>query len=175
MRVGVFAGIATMICATNVYAAAALPPPACTGAENHQFDFWIGRWDVYPTTAPDKLVAHSLIESRYAGCAIRENWMPLVSGGDGGSLSTYVPAKKAWRQFWTDSSNAAVDFTGGWDGKSMILTGTWPQPGHPTQMTRMTYTKLADGSVEQAGTSSDDGGKTWQPSFDFIYRPSKAQ
>jgi hypothetical protein len=42
-------------------------------------------------------------------------------------------------------------------------------------MTRMTYTKLADGSVEQAGTSSDDGGKTWQPSFDFIYRPSKAQ
>jgi len=152
---------------------ATTPPPACTASQNHQFDFWVGHWDVYPKAHPQKLVAHSLIESRYAGCAVRENWMPLVSGGDGGSLSTFVPAKKEWRQFWVDSSNAAVDFTGGWDGKSMVLTGEWPQPGHPDQLTRMTYAKLADGSVEQAGTSSDDGGKSWQPSFDFIYRPAK--
>ena len=23
------------------------PPPACTAAEHHQFDFWIGQWDVW--------------------------------------------------------------------------------------------------------------------------------
>ena len=58
-------------------------------------------------------------------------------------------------------------------GKAMVLTGVWPQPGHPTQMTRMTYAPLADGSVEQSGVTSDDNGKTWQPSFDLIYVRAK--
>jgi hypothetical protein len=55
----------------------------------------------------------------------------------------------------------------------MVLTGLWPQPGHPRQMTRMTYRRLADGSVEQLGVTSDDNGKTWQPGFDFVYRKAR--
>jgi hypothetical protein len=153
-------------------ALAAPPPSGCTSPESRQFDFWVGHWDVFRKAAPTQLVAHSLIEKLYAGCAIRENWMPL-SGGDGGSLSAYVPEKKMWRQFWLDTSGAAVDFFGGWNGKSMVITGVWPQPGKPRQQTRMTYTKLADGSVEQAGVTSDDNGKSWQPGFDLIYRRAK--
>jgi hypothetical protein len=34
----------------------------------------------------------------------------------------------------------------------------------------MTYRPHADGSVQQTGETSNDGGKTWQPSFDLIYR-----
>ncbi|MBI5941813.1 MAG: hypothetical protein HY859_15460, partial [Caulobacterales bacterium] len=71
-------------------------PPACATPEYRQFDFWVGRWDVYPT-GQDKLVAHSLIERLYGGCAIRENWMP-VQGGGGGSLNNYVAGEKGWRQ-----------------------------------------------------------------------------
>ena len=99
--------------------------------------------------------------------------MPLTNSG-GGSLSTYDASKHTWRQFWTDNQNGAVDFTGGWDGKAMVLTGEWPQPGHPGQITRMSYARLSDGSVRQWGLTSDDHGKTWQPSFDFIYRKSKS-
>ena len=69
-----------------------------------------------------------------------------------------------------DSSGARVEFVGGWTGQAMVLTGVWPQPGHPTQLTRMTYSRQDDGAVRQLGESSDDQGKTWQPSFDFIYR-----
>ena len=148
------------------------PPPACDSPENRQFDFWIGRWNVYPKKTPEKKVAQSVIEKLYAGCAIRENWMPLVAGGDGGSLNSYRPADGVWRQMWADSSGAWVEFTGKWNGKAMVLDGVWPQPGHPNQRTRMTYTPLPDGSVEQAGESSDDEGKSWQPSFDLIYRPA---
>ena len=50
----------------------------------------------------DQLVAHSLIEKLYNGCAVRENWMPL-SGAGGGSLNSYRPEKKQWEQYWTDS------------------------------------------------------------------------
>ena len=152
-------------------AVATTPPPAtaCTAPEARQFDFWVGHWDVYAKAKPDQKLAESLVENLYDGCAIRENWMPL-SGGAGGSLNAYDPEKKQWRQFWASQSSAL--FHGGWTGSAMVLEGVWPQPGKPHQMTRMTYTPLADGSVEQAGVSSDDGGKTWAPSFDLIYRRS---
>ncbi len=151
-------------------------PPPCAAAEHHQFDFWVGRWDVYPF-GKEKLVAHSLIESLYGGCAIRENWMPLTSGGDGGSLSSFVPDEKGWRQTWIDSSGARVDFKGGYAGEAMVLTGFWPDvlgPGKDA-LIRMTYTRQPGGAVRQLGEASTDEGKTWSPSFDFLYRPSSLQ
>lgn len=156
----------------------AVPPPpgtvakACQDAERRQFDFWIGTWDVYPTGKP-KLVAHSRIESVYNGCGVRENWMPL-NGNDGGSLSTFVPAEKGWRQTWIDSGGARVEFTGGWNGQAMVLTGLWPEVANGQDgLVRMTYTAGEDRSVRQLGEVSTDGGKTWGPSFDFTYRRAK--
>ncbi len=94
--------------------------------------------------------------------------MPL-RGGDGGSLSAYLPDEHAWHQVWVDSSGSWVNFTGGWDGHAMVLEGVWPAPGYPQRKTRMSYRLLADGTVEQSGVTSDDNGKTWQPGFDLIY------
>src|SRR5438105_5021525 len=111
------------------------PPAPCTDAEHGQFDFWVGRWTVTPT-GKDRVVADSLIEKVY-GCGIRENWMPKVAGGDGGSLSVYVPAQKGWRQTWIDSSGAYVDFKGGWTGAAMVLTGDWPGPDGKPNLVRM--------------------------------------
>jgi hypothetical protein len=150
-----------------VTALAATPPSGCSAPEARQFDFWAGRWDVYAKGQPDKKLANSLVENLYDGCAIRENWMPF-SGAQGGSLNAYDPGTGEWRQFWASRSSAL--FRGNWNGKAMVLEGVWPQPGKPHQLTRMTYTPLADGGVEQLGVTSDDGGKSWQPSFDLIYR-----
>lgn len=152
--------------------AAAQTPAPCATPESHQFDFWVGKWEVFPAGHPETKVADSLIEKLYGDCAIRENWMPL-KGGNGGSFSAWVPEKKVWRQTWIAAGGFA-DFTGGWNGKAMVIEGVWPQPGHPEQLTRMTYTPHADGSVEQAGQTSDDGGKTWQPGFDLIYMRPKS-
>ena len=135
----------------------------CSDEAHHQFDFWVGRWDVYD--AAGKLVAHSLIEPVY-GCGIRENWMPLGKPG-GGSLSIYVPAEKRWEQFWIDSSGSRAMFSGGWTGKAMVITGKWGGP-----LVRMSYSKTGDGFVRQRGEQSTDHGKTWSPTFDFRYRPS---
>jgi hypothetical protein len=154
--------IAAVALAQAVAAPAASP---CAGPEYHQFDFWVGRWDVY--NPKGQMVAHSLIEPVY-GCGIRENWMPLGKPG-GGSLSIYVPERKGWEQFWIDSSGTRAIFDGGWNGSKMVISGKWGGP-----LVRMSYSKNPDGSVRQFGEQSTDGGKSWAPSFDFSYRPSAA-
>lgn len=144
-------------------------PKFCSSHEYSQFDFWIGKWEVYSAKNPNRKIADSKIEKLYRDCAIRENWMP-INGQTGGSLNVYVPAEKMWRQFWTDSFGSIVDFKGGLKDDKMVLEGIWPQPNNPNQITRMTYSKLENGSVRQFGETSDDNGKTWQVSFDFIYK-----
>ena len=141
----------------------ATSPEPCSATEYHQFDFWMGRWDVYDRAGT--LVAHSLVEPVY-GCGIREKWMPLGKQG-GTSLSIYVPAERHWEQFWIDAAGSRALFTGKWNGASMVITGKWAGP-----LVRMTYSKNADGTVRQLGQQSIDGGRTWTPSFDFFYRPS---
>jgi hypothetical protein len=148
--------------------ASAAPQPSCTSPEHHQFDFWVGKWDVYPT-GRDRLVAHSLIEKLYNGCGIRENWMPL-NNQTGGSLNIYLPEEKHWEQFWIDSQGTRATFVGGWNGKAMIIEGKWAGP-----LVRINYSKNPDGSVRQFGEQSTDEGKTWTMSFDFTYRPAKAE
>jgi len=151
--------------------AAVVPAPnasaACTSAEHHQFDFWVGRWDVYGPKG--KLQAHSLIEKLYDGCGIRENWMPLAGSG-GGSLNIYLPGEKHWEQFWIDSAGSRAIFDGGWNGTAMVIQGRWGGP-----LVRITYTPNPDHSVRQFGEQSTDEGKTWTTSFDFTYRPAGGQ
>jgi hypothetical protein len=151
------------------------PPPAnlCDTPSHHQFDFWVGRWDVYRTDT-QQLVAHSNIEKLYAGCAVRENWMPLQGAG-GGSLNSYRPSLKRWIQVWTDSGNNLNEYTGAWDGKRIDLAGTSVTTSGQRAPVRMTYEQLADGSVVQTGYQKDDRGKHWVPSYRLVYRHAPNQ
>lgn len=150
------------------------PPPACTGPEHRQFDFWVGSWDVYPT-GKTNLVARSLVEKLYAGCTIRENWMPLKGTG-GGSLNSYDPTDRRWHQTWHDSSNGRVEFDGGMANGKMVLLGFWRGVEGPGKdaLVRMSYTPNSDGSVRQHGEASTDHGLTWKTIFDLTYKPSAA-
>lgn len=155
----------------NAQAPVPTPAPACNTAEHRAFDFWVGEWLVSRADTGAK-VAESRIEQLYDGCAIRENWMPTGAAG-GGSLNAYDPQSRMWRQSWTDSSGAWVEFSGGVIDKAMVMNGLWRNyvaPGKDA-LIRMTYRKREDGSVTQAGEQSTDFGKSWTIAFLFIYRP----
>ena len=148
-------------------------PAGCDTPESHQWDFWVGSWEVRPAGV-DQIIAHSLIEKKYTGCAIRENWMPVgkeVKGG-GGSLSFYDPARKQWRQVWIDSTGTRVDLEGGFIDGVMTITGNWANYAGPSKdaLVRMRYQLLPNGEVRQWADNSTDGGKTWVTGFDFRYR-----
>jgi hypothetical protein len=148
-------------------------PPGCDGPESHQWDFWVGSWEVRPKGV-DKVIAHSLIEKRYSGCAIRENWMPLgreIAGG-GGSLSLYDSKRGQWRQTWVDSSGTRVDLDGGFKDGVMTIVGPWANYAGPGRdaVVAMHYQVQPNGEVRQWAENSADGGKSWTPGFDFLYR-----
>lgn len=147
----------------------ASPPPACSGPEHRQFDFWVGEWTVTPT-GKSHVVASSLVEKLYGGCVVRENWMPL-KGAPGGSLNNYFEGR--WRQTWVDASNSRADFVGGLVDGQMVLVGDWKGVNGPGKdaTIRMTYSKNADGSVRQHGEQSTDFGRSWSTNFDFTYHP----
>ena len=149
-----------------------LPPQLCRSAEHRQFNFWVGRWDVY-RAGTENLVAHSLVELMYDGCAIRESWMPHGRAG-GGSLSTYNPRDGRWHQTWVDSVNGYALFVGGLENEAMILTGTWHGINGPgtSSLARMTYSRQPEGAVLQRVETSVDGGRTWSENAGLLYKPA---
>lgn len=58
-----------------------LSPPACSAVEHRQFDFWIGRWEVF--TPDGKKAGDNTIEAIDGGCALIERWR-----GNGGFTGT---------------------------------------------------------------------------------------
>jgi hypothetical protein len=170
MSMGTIALLILALAAQTAPAPPSGPPPAtlCHTAQHGQFDFWVGQWDVYRADT-NQLVAHSLIEKLYGGCAVRENWMPL-GGTGGGSLNSYRPASKQWEQYWTDSGNNLNVYIGGLQDSKMVLTGVSHSANGADSPARMVYEKLPDGSVTQTGYTSSDSGKTWQLSYKLVYR-----
>ncbi|MEO8673087.1 MAG: hypothetical protein ABI411_17350 [Tahibacter sp.] len=147
------------------------PADVCKPAEFHQFDFWIGDWEVFDPSGAQ--VGKSRIEPILNGCAISENWTEST-GSEGKSYNAWEPSDKRWHQFWVSDNGSTLWLTGGLVGKSMVLSGakTDPKSG-VAQAQRITWTPNADGSVRQHWEVSDDAGKTWSSSFDGTYRKAK--
>lgn len=151
---------------------AAPPPVDCTDADHSAFNFWIGDWDVSPAGS-STVVAHSVISAAAGGCAIEENYHQTVGPGGvaadyrGASFSTFDSAHGGvWRQFYVDSGGSVTAFEGAVEDGAMVLRA----PGPGGRLLRMTVSAQPDGSVRQHGEASADGGATWTPGYDFIYR-----
>ena len=145
-------------------------PSACaSGAHLRDFDFWLGRWDV---TAAGKLAGHNEITSEYGGCTLIEHWAG-ASGGAGGSLNFYDPARKKWREVWIDRDGEIIELEGGLVGGAMVLEGPHTHADGSINRMRGTWTPNPDGSVRQLFEESADDGKTWTVSFDGHYAKAR--
>jgi hypothetical protein len=144
-------------------------------AETHQFDFWLGSWNVFDPD--DQLVGTSRITALFGGVALMEEWegKGLVSGR---SLNSWDAGRQAWHQTWMDSSGSTLLLDGGLRDASMVLEGSAPSERHggPWDRHRITWTPSRDrAEVRQLWETSQDGGVTWSVAFDGRYRRSYPQ
>ena len=160
------------VASTLGMAAIATGCSACTAVEHRQFDFWIGRWDVF---LPDgSRAGEDRIEAVAKGCALLDSWQGR-SGFAGTSLNSFDPLTRQWHQHWVDSQAGRLALTGAWDGQRMVLSGESADARRPAVrlLDRIAWTPQADGSVRQLWERSEDGGKTWSTVFDGRYVRAK--
>lgn len=160
-----------LITATLLMAAATsqAAPKGCADTRAHQFDFWIGTWDV--TNVDGSVAGRNRIEPILDGCVLQETWAG-VSASAGTSLNFFDTTRGKWRQFWVWREGTTLELEGGLINGAMVLEGDSVGDGKPAR-NRITWTARA-GTVQQLWEISMDNGKSWKMLFDGTYRPAKA-
>jgi tetratricopeptide (TPR) repeat protein len=139
----------------------------CNTAEYHQFDFWVGSWEVQ--SPQGQVLGHNDITRENDGCILQEHWASRrVERGT--SFNFYDNRDKKWHQIYFDNSGnmgAYPPMAGGMKDERMVfLTDTNQSP-----LSRWTFYPLdATGKkVRQWAETSSDGGKTWITTWDSVY------
>jgi hypothetical protein len=144
-------------------------PQVCSPDPYHQFDFWLGKWEV---TEKGKVAGINRIESILGGCALLESWQG-ASGFRGNSINFYDAPRGVWHQTWIDHTGGALLLEGRFENGVMRLEGQRPgDKAGEVQRHRITWTPLPDGKLRQLWESSVDG-TTWKPVFDGLYAPAR--
>jgi hypothetical protein len=144
-------------------ARAPLRAAPCTAPEYHQFDFFIGEWDVYDVGA-NVVKARNSVARMLDGCAIREVYRRR-DGYEGESFTTYDPARRAWHQSWVTNRGELLLLDGALRGNTIVLTGPDRSPRARGALIRGIWVPEHDGSVRETAERSVDGGTTWTPLF----------
>ena len=114
----------------------------CSAPEHHQFDFWIGHWEVFLPNG--NKAGENRIESIEGGCALLEQWSG-ARGPTGKSLNIYDALRRTWHQTWVDSTGGLLVLEGHWmDGRMVLLSGANP-------IQRITWAPQSDGACASCG------------------------
>ncbi len=148
-------------------------PVACHSSEHHQWDFWIGDWDAFDfdnqTSTP---VARVVVERILDGCVLREDYQD-TNGHKGQSFSTYDAGRKVWHQSWVTNRGQLLLLDGGLQDRDMVLTAIETTVDGKKKQIRGVW-KAVEGGIRETAVSSLDGGKTWTPWFDLMFKPHRA-
>jgi len=146
--------------------------PCTDTAENRQFDFWIGEWDVV-STITETPAGNSKIELILGSCVIQENWTGGL-GHAGKSYNTFNPNLKRWEQFWVDDTAGMIHFYGNLkNGVMDYWTDEIPQPDATKLKRHLQFIPQGADQVRQFSQGSTDGGKTWTVEYDLTYHRKK--
>jgi hypothetical protein len=141
----------------------------CANEHSHQFDFWIGEWEVI---ANDKVAGHNSIRPILDGCVLQENWTG-AAGSAGSSFNFFDPQRGKWRQFWVWRAGTTLELEGEYtDGKMRLEGNSVDRKGQKVE-NRITWYDNSDGTVRQHWETRVAGSDDWQTAFDGLYRKRK--
>jgi hypothetical protein len=171
---------ALLICATLCASAA---PPAtskqpCDTPQHHQFDYWVGDWQVFDASNNNQLVAVDHIEKHSEGCIIQQNLTFITDlyrrEGVGYRLAGIGVNRfdgERWLQLWADNQWGAIALRGAPDEHgSLVFTSIVPSRGRDL---KIIYEKHADGTVRNLEYVAPTGTQKWEKYGDLIYRRNR--
>lgn len=149
----------------------------CNNDEAHQFDFWIGEWDINQTIIQKdgswiETKAHTSVSPILNGCALEEHWsgdvkffwmgMDSVKPMKGFSIRYFDVNAKKWDIYWMDNfglnfGNASKGIFK--DGKGEFFSERKTENGK--QISRITFSNIKENSVHWDLAISNDDGKNW--------------
>lgn len=147
-------------------------PVPCAAVEFHQLDFWTGDWDVFDVDNPATQVARVKVERILDGCVLREDYQDRA-GHKGQSFSLYDTGLRQWHQSWVTNRGQLLLLDGGLHSDEVVLSATEHMADGKSQRIRGIW-KPVDGGVRETAVTSVDGGETWKPWFDLMFRPHAA-
>jgi hypothetical protein len=145
-------------------------PASCVAPEYRQFDFWVGNWDAFEVDNPATIVARTQVDLILDGCVLRENYVG-TDGHKGQSFSIYDASRKVWHQSWVTNRGELLVIEGKFEAGEVVLSGVDYTAG-AEHLVRGSW-KPVSGGVRETAVTSSDGGKTWKPWFDLMFRPHK--
>lgn len=163
--------LALALCTAAFVQAPPLPAAqwGCSAAEYHRLDFWIGDWDTFETEARNgPSVARARVEPIAMGCALHELYQQ-EDGLIGDSILSYDPVRKAWQQTWVTNRGSIMTIAGDFKDGALVLEGDVHLADGRTVAQRITWKDEGDG-VRESAVLSRDGGRTWAPAFDVVFR-----
>ena len=151
-------------------------PNPCAAAQQKQFDFWVGEWDLtWPGQSAGE-VGHGTnsVRRMLDGCVVQENFsgqdsMPLR----GMSVSTFDGNAGNWKQTWVDNQGGYLDFSGEFKDGQMILQREAVGKGGAKTLQRMVWKNITSNEFDWSWEASQDGGKTWQVNWPIHYKRKK--
>ena len=165
--------------ATSVGARAAESPVApCDTPQHHQFDFWVGDWQVFDAKT-NRLVGFDRVEKHSHGCIVQQNLTMLTDlyrrpGADYRLAGIGVNRfdGESWLEMWADNQWGAIVLRGMPEGgKAMVLETITPSRNRDL---RLEWEKRPDGSVRALQyVATPAGSGKWELYGDLIYKPNR--
>ncbi|MEO8550071.1 MAG: hypothetical protein ABI678_08855 [Kofleriaceae bacterium] len=150
----------------------AAPGAKCPAPEFRQLDFWLGDWDTFEVVGDtSKSIARTHVDLIAGGCAVHELY-EQTDGLIGDSILSYDPVKKTWQQTWVTNGGSLMVLAGAFKSGAVTMEGEYHSAAGKTFKTRITW-KTEGAGVRESSVSSKDGGKTWEPNFDVLFKKHK--
>jgi hypothetical protein len=143
---------------------------ACSAPEYRQFDFWLGDWDAFEFVG-GATVARTHVDSILKGCVLHEIY-EQPDGYRGESFTIYDVTRKVWHQSWVTNRGRLLTIEGTMQNGEITLSGVDRTDEGAERHVRGTW-KPVSGGVRETAFTSTDGGATWKPWFDLIFKLHK--
>jgi predicted enzyme related to lactoylglutathione lyase len=140
----------------------------CCNLTFHQFDFWLGEWEVFNKQGIK--VGENEIISMQDSCVLQENWKSV--GNTGTSYNYFDKSDSTWNQIYIDNVGTILNLKGKFENQKMVLESEKIKSLRADfyYFNRITWQQDSLGNVSQTWDIVDDKGNILQVAFDGIYK-----